>query len=177
MKHVKVGIIGFGFMGTTHWGVYRGLGNAKVVAIADVDPAKRGGDISKVVGNIGGGDNSKPLDLTGVKTYAEANDLIADPEVEIVDVWRRAPNFRGAYFGHDHVNFVDGVTTDGVRLGVTKTMSECAYNDKDLGLRVFRLHADGTYETDTVSERFPKGMVNFNFNRINTVMNKGGVES
>ncbi len=86
MKQVKVGIIGFGFMGTTHWGVYNGLRNAKVVAIADVDPAKRRGDISKVVGNIGGGDNSKPLDLSGVKTYAEANDLIADPDVDVVDV-------------------------------------------------------------------------------------------
>ena len=71
MKQVKVGIIGFGFMGTTHWGVYQGLKNAKVVAVADVDAAKRKGDISKVVGNIGGGDNSKPLDLSGVKAYAE----------------------------------------------------------------------------------------------------------
>jgi len=86
MKQVKVGIIGFGFMGTTHWGVYQGLKNAKVVAIADVDPVKRRGDISKVVGNIGGGDNSKPLDLTGVKTYADANDLLADPEVDVVDI-------------------------------------------------------------------------------------------
>lgn len=86
MKQVKVGIIGFGFMGTTHWGVYKGLRNAKVVAIADVDPAKRRGDVSKVVGNIGGGDNTKPLDLAGVKAYAEADDLIADPEVEVVDI-------------------------------------------------------------------------------------------
>ena len=52
---VSVGIIGLGFMGTTHWGVYRGLAHARVAAIADVDPRKRRGDISAVVGNIGGG--------------------------------------------------------------------------------------------------------------------------
>ena len=86
MKKVRVGIIGFGFMGTTHWGVYKGLKNAQVVALADVDAAKLKGDISKVVGNIGGGDNSKPVDLTGVKTYADAMDLIADPNVDVVDI-------------------------------------------------------------------------------------------
>ena len=50
---VSVGIIGLGFMGTTHWGVYKGLAHARIAAIADVDPRKRRGDISAVVGNIG----------------------------------------------------------------------------------------------------------------------------
>ena len=82
MKTVKIGIIGFGFMGTTHWGVYKGLKNAKVVALADLDAAKRKGDISKVVGNIGGGDNSKPIDLTGVTVYDDAMKLIREADVE-----------------------------------------------------------------------------------------------
>ncbi len=86
MKTVKIGLVGFGFMGTTHWGVYKGVKNAKVVALADIDAAKRRGDISKVVGNIGGGDNSKPVDLSDVKVYKDAMDLIADPEIDIVDI-------------------------------------------------------------------------------------------
>lgn len=86
MKEVRIGIVGFGFMGTTHWGVYKGIKGAKVVAIADVDPAKRRGDISKVVGNISGGDNSRPVDLTGVKVYKDAMRLIEDPDVDIVDI-------------------------------------------------------------------------------------------
>ena len=86
MKEVKVGLIGFGFMGTTHWGVYKSIKGARVVAIADVDAAKRKGDISKVVGNIGGGDNSKPVDLTGVTTYADGFDLIKNADVDIVDI-------------------------------------------------------------------------------------------
>ena len=86
MKTVKIGLIGFGFMGTTHWGVYKGLKGAKVTALADVDPAKRKGDISKVVGNIGGGDNSKPIDLSGVTVYEDAMKLIREADVDIVDI-------------------------------------------------------------------------------------------
>jgi len=86
MKEVKIGLIGFGFMGTTHWGVYQGLKGAKVTALADVDAAKRKGDVSKVVGNIGGGDNSKPIDLKGVTVYADAMKLIKEADVDIVDI-------------------------------------------------------------------------------------------
>ena len=92
MKTIKVGIIGLGFMGTTHWGVYRGLKNARIAAIADVDAKKRRGDVSAVVGNIGGGDNSKPLDLAGVKVYDGAAALIADPAVDVVDVCTPTPD-------------------------------------------------------------------------------------
>ena len=86
MKKVKIGLIGFGFMGTTHWGVYKGLKNAQVVALADPDPAKRKGDISKVVGNIGGGDNSKPIDLTGVAVYDDPMRLIKEADVDMIDI-------------------------------------------------------------------------------------------
>lgn len=85
-KQVKIGLIGFGFMGTTHWGVYKGLSHAKVVALADVDVAKRRGDVSKVVGNIGGGDNSKPIDLTGVAVYDDALRLIKEADVDVIDI-------------------------------------------------------------------------------------------
>ena len=83
---VKVGLIGLGFMGTTHFGIYRGMKNAVVTAVADIDPAKRRGDISKVVGNIGDGDNSKPLDLAGVKAFESGFDLISDADVDVVDI-------------------------------------------------------------------------------------------
>ena len=86
MKDIKIGLIGFGFMGTTHWGVYKGIKGAKVTALADVDAAKRKGDISKVVGNIGGGDNSKPIDLTGVAVYKDGFELIDKADVDIVDI-------------------------------------------------------------------------------------------
>jgi len=86
MKKVRIGLIGFGFMGTTHWGVYAGLKNAQVVALADFDAAKRKGDVSKVVGNIGGGDNSKPIDLTGVTIYSDPMKLIREADVDVIDI-------------------------------------------------------------------------------------------
>jgi predicted dehydrogenase len=85
-RQVKVGIIGLGFMGTTHLDIYRHHEKARVTAVADVDPAKRRGDVSAVVGNIGGGDNSQPLDLTGITVYEDALALIRDPDVELVDI-------------------------------------------------------------------------------------------
>ena len=92
MKEVKVGLIGLGFMGTTHWGVYKGLKNVRITALADVDAAKCRGDISKVVGNIGGGDNSKPLDLSGVTVYKSGEDLIANADVDVVDICVPTPD-------------------------------------------------------------------------------------
>ena len=92
MKEVKVGLIGLGFMGTTHWGVYKGLKNVRITALADVDAAKCRGDISKVVGNIGGGDNSKPLDLTGVTVYESGEALIANADVDVIDICVPTPD-------------------------------------------------------------------------------------
>lgn len=85
-RQVKVGIIGLGFMGTTHFGIYGQNAKARVTAVADVDPAKRQGDIRAVVGNIGGGDNSTPLDFSGINAYADGLELIRDPQVELVDI-------------------------------------------------------------------------------------------
>jgi predicted dehydrogenase len=85
-KKVRVGIIGLGFMGTTHFGIHHELGKSIVAAVADVDERKLSGDWSSVVGNIGGGDNSKPVDLSDIKTYCDAMDLIADPDIDMVDI-------------------------------------------------------------------------------------------
>lgn len=85
MKKVKVGIIGIGFMGKTHFDIYKENPKAEVVALADVDEVKLSGDWSKIIGNIGGNE-SPQRDLSGIKTYTNANDLIADPEVELVDI-------------------------------------------------------------------------------------------
>ena len=86
VKNIKVGLIGFGFMGTTHWDIYAGLKGVEVTALADVDPAKRRGDVSAVVGNIGKRDNSKPIDLSNVSVYADPFELIGKADVDIVDI-------------------------------------------------------------------------------------------
>lgn len=89
---IRVGIIGLGFMGTTHFRIYKNLQSATVTAIADLDAAKLKGDISKVVGNIGGDDNSVALNLEGVKTYSNSFDMVTDPAVDIVDICVPTPD-------------------------------------------------------------------------------------
>ncbi|OQA85882.1 MAG: Inositol 2-dehydrogenase/D-chiro-inositol 3-dehydrogenase [Lentisphaerae bacterium ADurb.Bin242] len=92
MKKVRIGLIGLGFMGSTHFRIYEAMKDAQIVALADVDAAKRKGDVSKVVGNIGNADNSKPLNLTGVQVYKSGFDLVKDPNVDVVDICCPTPD-------------------------------------------------------------------------------------
>jgi predicted dehydrogenase len=84
-RKVKIGIIGIGFMGSTHFHIHQANSKAEVVAIADVDKSKLEGDWNKIIGNIGGFDNEN-VDLSSIKTYEDGMDLIADPNVEMVDI-------------------------------------------------------------------------------------------
>jgi predicted dehydrogenase len=83
---VRIGLIGLGFMGSTHFRIYKDLPDAQIVAVADIDPARRQGDISTVSGNIGNADNSIPLDLTGIKSYADGFEMIRNEELDMVDI-------------------------------------------------------------------------------------------
>jgi len=83
---VKTGIIGLGFMGTTHFQIHRQLGKSEIIAVADVDEKKIAGNWSSVVGNIGDMDYSKPVDMSGIAAYTDAMELISNPEIELVDI-------------------------------------------------------------------------------------------
>lgn len=67
------------------------------------------------------------------------------------DLWRENRCVKGAYFGHDHANSYDGVTTDGVRLGATT--GSTSRSTVLFGVRVFTVRADGTYDTKIVTEK------------------------
>jgi len=85
-RKVKVGIIGLGFMGTTHFQIHKQLGKSEIIGVADVDDKKIHGDWSHIVGNIGDMDYSKPVDMGGIKTYTNGIELIANPEIGLVDI-------------------------------------------------------------------------------------------
>jgi len=75
----------------------------------------------------------------------------------LYQVWRDSGCMKGAYFGHDHKNTFDAVNDEGVRLGYCKSLTLNSYNDNNPGLRVFKIFADGTYFTDTVTEQSING--------------------
>jgi len=83
---IKIGIIGIGFMGSTHFRIYRDHPLAEIHAIADVDEAKIRGDWSKIIGNVGNEDNSLPVDLAGIDCYTDPMVLIKNPEIQLVDI-------------------------------------------------------------------------------------------
>ncbi len=91
MAKMRIGLVGLGFMGLTHYERYRKMANAEVVAIADVSPAKRAGDVSAIRGNVDTGDKPCHLDFSAIKVYDNGFDLIANPDVDIVDICTPTP--------------------------------------------------------------------------------------
>lgn len=97
---VRIGIIGLGFMGMTHFeGANRfkddpksgrrrisgsKLKGGKVTAIATRNPKKLDGDWRSIQGNFGppGALN----DLSSIKTFSDYHDLLADPDIDLVDI-------------------------------------------------------------------------------------------
>ena len=81
---VRIGIVGIGFMGRIHYLASQRLTGAKVTAVCSRDPAKLAGDWRNTRGNFG--PEPGKVDLTGVKTYARFDDLLADPDIDLIDV-------------------------------------------------------------------------------------------
>lgn len=82
---VRIGIIGLGFMGMTHFEATRKVSGGQVAAIATRSEKKRAGDWSEIQGNFGPR-GSATTDLTNVKTYADHRELLADPEIDLVNI-------------------------------------------------------------------------------------------
>lgn len=86
---MKVGVIGIGSMGTTHLDVYGKRDDVQILAVSDLIADKREG-VGKTKGNIEG-QAKGGLDFASFRKYAEGMELIADPEVELVDICLPTP--------------------------------------------------------------------------------------
>ena len=83
-RKVNVAVVGLGFMGVTHIKTYQQMKAAKIVAVCDAVRLPVNGILPGVEGNITG---SGALDLgRDVKVYRELADVLADPEVDLVDL-------------------------------------------------------------------------------------------
>ena len=82
---MAVGILGLGGMGRVHLGAHAAGRRGRLVAVADVDAKRLAGGWRAVESNIRAPGGRRP-DLSGVARYGSAEELIADPEVEAVDV-------------------------------------------------------------------------------------------
>ena len=81
---INVGIAGLGFMGMIHYLAYQKVKGVRVRAICEQDPKRLAGDWRKIKGNFG--PPGRMMDLAGVARYAKLEDLLADPQIDVVDV-------------------------------------------------------------------------------------------
>jgi len=82
---LRIGLVGLGMMGTTHYKSYQEVPEARVVAVCDPDARKLAGDWSAALGNIDTG-AAQQTDLSALRKYTDFAALAADPEVDIVDL-------------------------------------------------------------------------------------------
>src|SRR5437764_943459 len=81
---IRIGLVGIGFMGMIHYLGARKLKGARVTALCSRDPKKLAGDWRGIQGNFG--PPGEKMDLSRVKKYARLDDLLADPDVDLIDV-------------------------------------------------------------------------------------------
>jgi predicted dehydrogenase len=81
---MKIAVLGLGFMGSTHLKALARIEKARVIAVASDDARQLSGDLTAVQGNIGGPGGM--MDFSGIATYRDWRQAIADPDAEAVDI-------------------------------------------------------------------------------------------
>lgn len=81
---VRIGLVGIGFMGWIHYLATRQVRDAQLVAICSRDQKKLTGDWTSIRGNFG--PPGQQVDLSGVRCYDTLQKMLADPEIDLIDV-------------------------------------------------------------------------------------------
>jgi len=81
----NIGLIGLGAIGRVHFDIWQRSSAGKLVAVSDRHPRKLAGDWAGKDFNLGNQAQQK-VDMDGLTAYEKALDLIADPNVDIVDI-------------------------------------------------------------------------------------------
>ncbi|MBI3948564.1 MAG: Gfo/Idh/MocA family oxidoreductase [Armatimonadetes bacterium] len=79
-------------MGATHFRAIKQIDGARVSAICTRSQKKLEGDWNEIRGNLGASGGTE--DLTGVRKYREVSEILADPEVELLDICLPTPFHR-----------------------------------------------------------------------------------
>ncbi len=81
---LNIGVIGLGSMGALHLDVFEKIQNASVTAVCSRDPRKLAGDLRGLGGNLER--EGRVHDFAQVHAYTDWRELIADPNVDAVDI-------------------------------------------------------------------------------------------
>lgn len=85
---MKIGIVGLGFMGSTHLKAIKKMAASgpypvELAAVSDERPDLLSGDLSSIQGNLGG--PGEKYDFSSIGRYTDWRDLLKDPNVDAVD--------------------------------------------------------------------------------------------
>ena len=80
---LKVGIVGFGFMGQTHYKCWKKVEGAEVVAICDINPNIEE-DTKRAVGNIG--DGQETVDFSSLNVYTDFDKMLLGEKLDAVSI-------------------------------------------------------------------------------------------
>ena len=81
---IRVGLVGIGFMGWIHYLAAKALTDARLATVCSRDPKKLAGDWRGIRGNFG--PPGEMVDLSAVKRYPSLNEMLADPEIDLIDI-------------------------------------------------------------------------------------------
>lgn len=81
---MRIGVIGLGFMGSTHLKAIANIQTAQLAAVMDVDEKRLAGDLSGIQGNLGG--PARSFDFTRLHRHRSIEEVAADPDVDAVDI-------------------------------------------------------------------------------------------
>lgn len=80
---MKIGIVGLGFMGSTHLKAYSQIPGVELAAVSDPNPTLLDGDLSGIQGNLGG--PGEKYDFSALGRYTDWRDMLRDDNVEAID--------------------------------------------------------------------------------------------
>jgi predicted dehydrogenase len=80
---IRVGIAGIGFMGWIHYLAYKKVSGIELVAVSEPNEKRLSGDWRDIKGNFG--PPGEVVDLSGIAKYTDYHDMLADPNVDLVD--------------------------------------------------------------------------------------------
>jgi predicted dehydrogenase len=81
---MKIGVLGLGFMGSTHLQAWSRIPEAELLAVMDLDETRLSGDLSSIQGNLGG--PGMKMDFSAVRKYRSVDGILSDRDVEAIDI-------------------------------------------------------------------------------------------
>jgi predicted dehydrogenase len=125
---MKIGVIGLGFMGSTHLKALKSIPGVEVAVVASDDERALSGDLSHIQGNIGG--PGERIDFSGVRKYRDWQEAVADPGIEAVDIClptkMHAPAAIAALNNGKHVLVEKPMALDGASAGAMMNAAQKA---------------------------------------------------